>query len=93
MFYLLSTIFAAMWIISIFILRKWKYFYLFFALNLVISIIYYYLITQTNVINLASKEIGFAILFNFLIFIITHTIIVFIFALYYKLKLSKNVNQ
>lgn len=77
---------------SIFILRKWKYFYLFIGLNLVIVVMFYYLITATNIFISGQNEYGLETLYNIVIYFVIHTILVFIFSIYYKLKNAQNVN-
>lgn len=77
---------------SIFILRKWKYFYLFFGLNLVVVVIFYYLVTKTKIFSSGQNEYGLETLYNIVIYVVIHTIVVFIFSIFYKLKNTQNVN-
>ncbi len=93
MFILFTILLPIMWIISIYILRKWDYFYLFFGLNLVMTVLFYYLITATNIFISGQNEHGLETLYNVVIYVVIHTIVMFAFSLFYKLKNLHNVNQ
>lgn len=92
LFFLCLILFPAIWIISLFILSKWKHFYLFFGINLLIIGLYFYLITYTKIINSGHDEYGLGVIFYNLLFLMIHAFLGFIFALFYKSKFSQNVN-
>jgi len=88
--YLLLLLIPFLWIVSVFMLRKWKHILIYSILNALIIAIYFYIIFYSNYKIFLQDEYGLKKIFLFLYIIILHTIAGFIFALVYKYKLTKN---
>lgn len=88
--YLLLLLIPFLWIVSIFILRKWKHILIYTILNTLLIAIYFYTIFYSNYNIFLHDEYRLKKIFLFLYIIISHTIVGFIFSLVYKYKLAKN---
>lgn len=78
-----------LWIISAVLLRKWKHIILFFIGNTVLVLVYFLGLFYSKISFFEHDEYGLKKVFLFLMIIGAHTVIGFIFALYYKYKMSK----
>ena len=92
-FFLLFTICIGLWISSLLILSKSKYFFVYIILNIIIIIFYAYLITQTSILNKETDPYGLEDILLLIVFLMSHSIIGFTFAKYYSFLNKKNVNK
>lgn len=90
-FYFILTLLPIMWITSIVWLKKWKYFLPYILINNLLILIYVFVIFYSSITLYVHDEYGLKKIFLFLFIIGFQTIIGFIFALYFKFKLSKKV--
>lgn len=88
-FYFLIGLLPILWIISIVILRKWKHIIWYTISNTISVLVYFFVLFYSKISFFEHDEYGLNIVFLFLMIIGAHTIIGFIFALYYKYKMSK----
>ncbi len=88
-FYFLLGLMPVLWIISIVLLRKWKHIIRYFIGNTILVLVYFFGLFYSKISFFEHDEYGLNIVFLFLMIIGAHTIIGFIFALYYKYKISK----
>lgn len=88
--YFLLLLIPILWIVSIFMLRKWKHILIYSILNAFLIAVYFYLIFYSNYKIFLYDEYRLKKIFLFLYIIMSHTIVGFIFALVYKYKLAKN---
>lgn len=88
-FYFIVALLPIMWIISIMWLRKWKHVLPYVLLNALAVFIYLFVIFFAHLKLFDHDEYGLKKVFLFLFIIAFHTIIGFIFALYFKFRLSK----
>ncbi|TDP59502.1 hypothetical protein BC748_1755 [Flavobacterium dankookense] len=92
-FFILLISVPILWITSIYFLRKWKFLFVYFLSNLVVSGIYSSIIFCSNLSYFNNDPYGLRKIFSFLFVIGIHTTLGFIFALYHRNKTSKNGNQ
>ncbi len=88
--YLLLLLIPVLWIVSVFILRKWKHILVYTIVNALLIAIYFYIIFYSNYKIFLHDEYRLKKIFLFLYIIMTHTIAGFIFAMVYKYKVAKN---
>ncbi len=88
--YLLLLLIPVLWIVSVFIQRKWKHILVYTILNALLIAIYFYIIFYSNYKIFLHDEYRLKKIFLFLYIIMTHTIAGFIFAMVYKYKVAKN---
>lgn len=67
-----------LWLISVRLLRNWRYFWLFFALNSVLLL--FHLLLNTQLLSFGHDEYGLARLSATIVTIVVHTILGFFFA-------------
>ena len=91
-FYSLTALIPILFIWSLFVLRKWKFLLHYTSTNLLVCIVYAYLILFSPWHFFAQDPLGLKKIFLFLIFIFIHAAGSFIFAVYYHYKLAKNGN-
>ena len=92
LFYFIVSLTPISWIISIFWLRKWKPIYLYAIVNLLLIVAYFFLFFYSRFTFFKEDQLGLKKVFLFIYLILFHSIISFIFALYFKFKMSKNAN-
>lgn len=92
-FYFLLSLIPVLWTITVYILRKWKHIYRFCFVNVLLVALYFFLQFNSTLRIFKTDPMGLKNVFLFLYLIIFQTVSGFIFALYYKFKLSKNGNQ
>lgn len=92
-FYFLVSLIPILWIWSIVILKKWKYILYYAVVNTLVIGLYFLFIFYSNTSFFDVDPYGLKKVFSFLFMIGFHTTLGFIFALYYKYKISKNVNK
>ena len=92
-FYFLLALLPVMWITSIVWLKKWKHFLPYIFINSLLVFIYHFVIFYSSIKLFEHDEYGLKKIFLFIFTIGFHTLIGFVFALYFKFKLSKNANQ
>lgn len=92
-FYFLVALIPVLWMVSIYFLRKWKLIYKYVLFHFALICIYFYILFFSKIKFFEHDEYSLKNIFLFLYIIAFHTIIGFIFALYYKTKLSKNGNK
>ena len=88
-FYFLLGLLPVLWIISIVLLKKWKHIIRYFICNTILVLIYFFGLFFSRLTFFDHDEYGLKKVFLFLFIIGFHTILGFIFALYYKYKISK----
>ena len=88
-FNFLMGLLPVLWIISIVLLRKWKHIIRYIISNTILVLIYFLALFYSKITFFEHDEYGLKKVFLFLMIIGAHTIIGFIFALYYKYKMSK----
>jgi hypothetical protein len=86
------TLIPILWIINIFILKNWKHVIKYTVINIVFILTYFTNIFYCLSDHFINDQYGIEKVFYFILLLITHTLIAFIFALYFKFKLSQNVN-
>jgi hypothetical protein len=91
-FYSILSLLPILWITSIVWLRKWKPVLLYALLNAVAIFLYLFVLFFTSIKLFEHDEYGLKKVFLFLFILSFHTVAGFIFALYFKFKLSKNAN-
>lgn len=91
-FYFLVALLPIMWIISFIWLRKWKHILTYSLLNTLVVLIYTFVLFFSSLKLFEHDEYRLKKVFSFLFIIGFQTLIGFIFALYFKFKLSKNAN-
>ena len=88
-FYFLLGLLPVLWIVSVIFLRKWKHIIRYFWITTLAVLSYFSIIFFSGLSFFGHDEYGLKKVFLFIMIIGAHTIIGFIFALYYKYKMSK----
>lgn len=78
-----------LWILSIYLVRKWKYFWAFFAINFAILAIYTTYTIYGNLDFLGHDEYGLGRLMMLFAIPLVHVLIVFILAMVINYRLKK----
>ena len=91
-FYFLLALLPIMWIVSIIWLRKWKHVLVCALSNALIIFVSFFIIFFSSIKLFEHDEYGLKKVFLFLFLLGFQTVAGFIFALYFKFKLSKNAN-
>ncbi len=87
------ALFPILWIVSIVILKKWKHVLKYSVLNVVFTLTYFIVIFYCMNDYFINDSYGLERIIYFVVLFIIQSLTSFIFALYYKYKLSNNVNQ
>jgi len=93
LFYSLVSLIPILSLWSLFLLRKWQHVYKYIIANTLVFVAYSYVILYAPLPFFAQDPLGLKKLFLFLTFIFIHAVGSFIFAVYYRYKLSKNGNR
>lgn len=89
----LVALIPILWIVSIYLLRKWNKVFRYFSINLIVLLTYLYLTLFSDFKFFKEDQLGLKIVFLFIYILLFHTIANFIFALFYNSKISKNANK
>lgn len=92
-FYFLLGCIPILWTISFYLLRKWNSMRVFLFANLIVFLAYFYSVVFSDISFFDQDPWQLKKIFLFIFMLLFHTLALFIFALYYKYKLSKHVNQ
>ncbi len=92
-FYSLVALIPIMMIWSLFLLRKWSLIYRYAAINVLVFIIYFYLILFSPLHFFAQDQLGLKKIFLFLYIIFIHAAGSFIFAVYRHYKSTPHGNR
>ncbi len=90
MILLMPIIGLALWILSIYLVRKWKYFWAYFFINLLIVISYLIYILYGSLTFLGHDEYGLGRLFLLFSWPIKHAILGAVIAIIINRKITKN---
>lgn len=86
LFYFGLALLPMLWIVTIYLLRKWKYIKIFSLLNIFLVTVYFFLIFHSFFHFFKTDPLGLKTIFLFLYLIIFQTVMNFIFSLYYQYK-------
>ncbi len=86
LFYFGLALLPILWIITIYLLRKWKYVKIFCCVNTLVVAINFVLIFHSTFHFFKTDPLGLKTIFLFLYLMIFQTVMNFIFSLYYKYK-------
>lgn len=89
----IAALIPILWIVSIYLLRKWNKVYRYFIINLLVLLSYLYLTFFSDFKFFKEDQLGLKIVFLFIYILLFHTIANFIFALFFNSKISKNDNK
>ena len=92
-FYFLLALLPIMWLISIIWLWKWKHILVYALTNALLILFFVFIIFFSSIKLFEQDEYGLKKVFLFLFILGFHTVAGFIFAIYFKFKLSKNGNK
>ena len=86
LFYFGLALLPILWIITLYLLRKWKYVKIFLLLNIFLVAVSFFLIFHSIFYFFKTDPYGLKTIFLFLYLMIFQTVMNFIFSLYYKYK-------
>ena len=86
LFYFGLALLPIQWIITIYLLRKWKYIKIFSLLNILLIAVYFFLIFHSIFYFFKTDPLVLKTIFLFLYLMIFQTLMNFIFSLYYQYK-------
>ncbi|EAR01252.1 hypothetical protein FB2170_11046 [Maribacter sp. HTCC2170] len=78
-----------LWILSIYLVRKWKYFWIFFAVNFAILTIYTIYTIYGNLSFLGHDEYGLGRLIMLFAVPLIHVLVAFVLAIIIRYRLKK----
>lgn len=92
-FYFLLALLPIMWMVSIIWLWKWKHIWVYAIANALLIFFSLFVTFFSSIKFFEHDEYGLKKVFLFLFILTFQTVTSFIYALYFKFKLSKNVHQ
>ncbi len=75
-----------LWLLSLFFLHNWKHFWKFAGINFLVITVYSFIILSTNLIDYGHDEYGLGPIVTFVLSIVGHIILGFIFSIGYKFR-------
>ena len=78
-----------LWIFAIVLVSKWKYLFHFIVGNILIGILGFYILLETKIIDVGTDTYGLGTLFVVIGFGIGHSIIGFLFGIFFKAYQNK----
>ncbi|KAA9332340.1 hypothetical protein F0P96_12745 [Hymenobacter busanensis] len=75
-----------LWLISLYLLRRWSHFPAFFAANTALLIVYLYVLFHPTLISFGHDEYGLGRLFGLFCTVTAHVVLGFLFAVAFRWK-------